>query len=388
MTQTTATRVLLSGDEGTGTLAAVRGLHAGGYEVWLAVSRSDTYAARSRRLAGVLEVTDPGSDVERHAEELARAAARLGAHAVLPSTEGSLRAVTGREHLFPSATAIGTSLPEVLARATDKRLLNVLAGEAGLQAPPSFDLSDPDLDLEALPFPAIVKPLRSVDDAGRGLRVGEAERVSSPAELRRVLAPATDRDWLLQAYIEGTLAAVCGVAWRGELVCAVHQCSPRIWPPDCGISSYAYTTPANPEREAGVAALVRSIGWSGIFGVQFLLAGSHAYAIDFNPRVYGSLALAIAAGPNLPAIWADLLLGRAVTAEPYRAGFGYRVEEDDYRALLAAFRRGERAQALRGLWPRRRTVHGIFALTDPMPTVTSVQKLGRTLVSSRREARP
>jgi len=41
-----------------------------------------------------------------------------------------------------------------------------------------------------------------------------------------------------------------------------------------------------------------------------------AYVIDVNPRIYGAIGLAIAAGQNLPAIWTDLLLGRTPLVRP------------------------------------------------------------------------
>jgi predicted ATP-grasp superfamily ATP-dependent carboligase len=112
-----------------------------------------------------------------------------------------------------------------------------------------------------------------------------------------------------------------------------------------------------------------------VFGVQFLICGGEAYVIDFNPRIYGSLALAIAAGSNLPAIWADLVLGRPVSAPPYRIGVHYRAEEDDYRALAHAFRSGRRRDAVRGLLPRPRTVHAVFAARDPAPSIVTARKL-------------
>jgi hypothetical protein len=90
--------------------------------------------------------------------------------------------------------------------------------------------------------------------------------------------------------------------------------------------------------------------------------------IDLNPRIYGSTALAIKAGHNLPAIWTDLLLGRDPRPGPYRAGVRYRVEEDDIRAILVT-------RDWRGLIPRRDTVHGVFDRADPLPSLESLRKL-------------
>jgi predicted ATP-grasp superfamily ATP-dependent carboligase len=189
------------------------------------------------------------------------------------------------------------------------------------------------------------------------------------AAVRRAVERRPDVRWLVQRRVTGTLAAIGGVAWKGRLVCAVHQVSPRTWPPGAGITAFAVTVEPDAERERAVARLLEEINWSGLFGLQFLLAGGRAHPIDFNPRMYGSIGLAIASGPNLPAIWTDLLLGREPHVEPSRPGTRYRVEDDDPRALLASWRAGDRGSALAGLVPRRRTAHAILSARDPGPAL-------------------
>ena len=119
--------------------------------------------------------------------------------------------------------------------------------------------------------------------------------------------------------------------------------------------------------------------WRGLFQVQFLEAAGRKYMIDINPRIYASLALANAAGRNLAAIWIDLLLGRPPRLEPYRVGIRYRCEELDARALVAAVASGRVGPALRGALPRRKTVHAVFAPSDPLPFLTSLGVLGASL---------
>src|ERR671925_2202459 len=202
-------KLLLSVDEGSGSLAAVRALRAAGYATWLAIYQPDAYAARSRAAAGVVEVTPPKLDVERHVRELSTAAERLGVAAVLPGTEGSLRAVTGRESLFPRGVAVGTCPPEVLRRATDKLLLGELAGEVGLDVPSTLEVHGEAPDSGEVTFPAVVKPRSSVQEApGASLHYGEVERVDDAVELRRALAGAPGEVHLVQPYVEGTLAAI------------------------------------------------------------------------------------------------------------------------------------------------------------------------------------
>jgi predicted ATP-grasp superfamily ATP-dependent carboligase len=366
-------RVLCGVDEATGSLAGVRGLRAAGYEPWLALSHEHTYVALTRDAAGSVQLPDPKREPESYAGRLAAEAKRLDAALVLPFTEGVLQALSGHERLF-EPTVVGVCPPDVLERATDKGLLPELCRQAGLDVPPTFEVRAESIDEVDLEFPAVVKPQRSVTTAGRSLRRNHVVLVDRRDELERHLRRSPDGVFFVQPRVEGTLAAICGVAWEGRLVCASHQVSPRIWPPHNGISSFARTVPRDEALEAAVARLLGLIGWSGIFGLQFIRNGATAYAIDLNPRIYGSAALAIAAGHNLPAIWADLLLGREPVISPYRVGVCYRAELNDLRALAVQFRSGNRQAAIRGLVPRRDTVHSVVTLRDPFPGLELLRK--------------
>jgi predicted ATP-grasp superfamily ATP-dependent carboligase len=366
-------RVLCGVDEATGSLAGVRGLRAAGYEPWLALSHEHTYVALTKDAAGSVRLPDPKVERDRYAVQLAAEAKRLDAALVLPFTEGVLQALSGHEARF-DPVVVGVCPPEVLERATDKGLLPELCRQAGLDVPPTFEVRSETLDEVDLEFPAVVKPPRSVTSAGRSLRRNHVVLVDGRDELERHVRRSPEDVFFVQTRVEGTLAAICGVAWRGRLVCASHQVSPRIWPPHNGISAFARTVPPDEALEAAVARLLDLIGWSGIFGIQFIRNGTTAYAIDLNPRIYGSAALAIAAGHNLPAIWADLLLGREPVIPPYRVGVCYRAEINDLRALAVQFRDGNRQAAVRGLVPRRDTVHAVVTLRDPLPGLEMLRK--------------
>jgi len=383
---TKVSRLLLTVDEGRGSLAAVRALRAAGHQPVVGLWRSDTYAGRSRAIAGSLHLPDPQLDPEGHGEAIRLAAEREGFAAVLPGTEPSLHALADHPIALPPGCVLGLDSPAALARATDKQLLHRLAREAGLNVLPQVvregtALLDGGVDLD---FPVVVKPVRSVEGAGGGrLEVVKVRSAATPAEMRAAVAEAPERLWLVQPLVEGTLEAVCGVAWRGEMVCAVHQESPRIWPPGQGTSSFARTTRPDREQEAAVGALLATIGWSGIFGLQFLRVDGRSYVIDLNPRVYGSMALAIAAGHNLPAIWVELLLGRRPAVSPYRVGTSYRMLEEDLRAVAREWRIGHRVEALQALIPRRRTVHPELSLRDPRPLLAPLHRRRGRLASAR-----
>ncbi len=365
--------MLCTVDETTGSLAAVRGLRAAGHEPWLALSQPHGYVARSRAAAGVLRVPSATADPAAFARAVADGARQIDAGVVLPCSEGSLRALAGAEADFTPAI-LGAPSRQLVDRATDKRLFGQLCAQAGLETPPTLEVSAGSLESVDVAFPAVLKPQRTVATAERGLRTRQAKYVGSRDELRRELEEHPQETYLVQPFLDGTLGAVCGVVWDGRIVCACHQRSHRIWPPRIGSSSYAETVGRDVELEARVSHLLEAIGWRGIYGVQFVFADGRAYAIDLNPRVYGSAALAIAAGHNLPAIWTSLLLGSDVDVGDYEVGVRYRYEEDDLRALLAELRAGNVAAALAGSIPRRRTVHAVFSLRDPLPALEVARK--------------
>lgn len=367
-------RVLLTADTTRGSLAAVRSVRAGGYEPWLALWQSGTLAGRSRAGAGTVSVPNPDDDPESFARELANAAVQLGAAAVLPVTENSLVAIAmsdGHAH-FPAGVALGSPAPETVARATDKRVLASIAASVGLETPPSVELDATELPAREreLRFPAVLKPARSIVDAGdRKIRRVDARLIDNVEHLRRAVGGRPDRRWLVQPFLAGTLAGVGGVSWKGELVCALHQVMPRIWPPRCGEAAYSLTVPRDTQLERVIARMLAAIGWSGVFQLQFLRTKERSYLIDLNPRVYRSLPLSTAAGMNLVAIWLDLLLGRVPAIGDYRVGVAWRDDLADARALVDAFRKGQRRDALKAALPRRHTVHAVFSLRDPLPFV-------------------
>jgi predicted ATP-grasp superfamily ATP-dependent carboligase len=369
--------VLVSADEFHASLACVRALRSGGYLPVLAVAPRGTYASRSRAVVAVVYVPQAHEAPAEFAEALARAAADLRVDAILPGTEASLIALARRRDSLPCP--LGAPSAEVVEQATDKRHVMALAGACGLDTPPSIIAPPAELATRAEEFsyPAILKPGSTRLQVG-GLRLAyyEARRVADAAELRAALDGLPGAAWVVQPYLDGRLSAIAGLAWEGRLVCAVHQLSRRTWPPDVGYSSYAETVTPDPGLESRVAKLLEEIAWSGLFQAQFLGGtDGRPVLIDFNPRAYGSLALAVLAGANLPALWAAYVLGTSPPPASYRPGVRYRLEHNDVRAIARRVRDGDVSGALAASLPRPRTAHAVFSWRDPGPLLTTAEKL-------------
>jgi hypothetical protein len=113
--------------------------------------------------------------------------------------------------------------------------------------------------------------------------------------------------------------------------------------------------------------------------LQFLVAADGVpRLIDLNGRFYGSLALAVRAGANLPAVWAALATGRDVEPVTARSGVRYSWWEGDLRRAMLD-RRGGLVRDLAGtLGAGVGAVHSIGRWRDPAPAVVQLRQLARS----------
>lgn len=378
-------RVLVTGGHHVAALAAVRALRAGGHEPWVSQAGKRCYAARSRAVAGWHTLPDAGDHPDEFIAGILALREQLRLDHVLPGSERDLLAISRAQDQL-GGLATGIPAEDAILKVTTKRSLYGLAHQVGLRTPPTIEVERSELlDHAEIPLPAIIKPPTSeLPVRDRVVRL-DAECVETRDELRALAERLPVGRCLIQPLVKGELGAISGVARGGEIVGAVHQRAERIWPLNAGISAYAKTVTRDPGLEAAVGALIEKVGWSGIFQAQFIHADDGPQLIDFNPRIYGSMSLALAAGMNLPAIWIDLLNGATVPRPEYRVGVRYRSDELDPRALLHLLRRGAVARATGGFLPHRRTAHSVVSLRDPMPTLTSFEKLRDRARPARRD---
>jgi hypothetical protein len=349
-------RVLVT-DGGNGqnrsALSAVRALGRAGHEVHVTTTGTTSVAGWSRFSAArhrAPEVADPA-----YRDAVAELRSRHRFDVVLPASDAALLALG-----WPGAPLV------------DKAEVARRAARAGFPRIPEelYETGAALLDrAQQLSYPVVVKPVNR-----RSSHDPTAWRADRPADL----GPARDAGpVVVQRFLTDPLRAVAGVIWNGRLRAAVHQGYLRTWPPDCGVACAAVTVAPDHTLEGRLPALLE--GYDGIFQVQLL--GDHV--IDINPRVYGSMPLAVRAGVNLPDITCRLSCGTGADlgTELLRAqvGTAYRWVEGDLKHLRDAVRRGamSRRQALRAAAPHRGVAHGDVAIDDPVPLLVRAWHLSR-----------
>jgi predicted ATP-grasp superfamily ATP-dependent carboligase len=339
-------------------VAGLRGLGRGGVRS-IAVAPCRMAAGRwSRYAAKRATVPDPAGDPIGHVAKVVALAERHGPLVVYPGREVTINALFQAAPDLPEAVVLPYRSPESLARLRDKRELASLAEGAGLSTPRVlYEGAVADIDPAALAFPCAVKPARP----GSGL--WSTAIASSPGELDAVVSalPAGE-PVLVQERARGALVSVAVVVGRdGALAACFQQVASRTWPADAGVSSRALSVDPDAELAERVRRLLTGAGYVGLAQLQFLDSDRGRLLIDVNPRFYGSLPLALAAGVNLPHVWHRVVSGEmGIEPEPYRVGLAYRWLEAD---IVDAFH-GDMAALMRR--PPRLATGALWAADDPV----------------------
>lgn len=339
-------------------VAGMRGLGGAGVRV-TAVGPSKMAAGLwSRHASARIVAPDVTSDAPGFVAAVAEAARRHGPLVVYPGWEGALEAVLAARDRLGDVALVPYPPNAVVESLRDKRRLGGLAEDAGLRSPAAlFSASAAELRSAAVRLPCVVKPVRSGGALLTATVVGSAEA------LHALLAPLPDDEPLLvQEQARGTLAALTMVLARdGSLVARFQQAARRTWPGEAGPTAVGVSVAPDEPLVERAAAMLAGAGYWGLAQLQFIETPNGPLLIDANPRFYGSLPLALAAGVNLPAAWHAVTVGGPLPVPaPYRVGLGYRWLEAD----LAAAARGSVAPLL-SLRPRPGT-GAMWAGDDPL----------------------
>jgi predicted ATP-grasp superfamily ATP-dependent carboligase len=330
-------------------VSAVRALAHAGYRPAVSTCGPSSVGAASRYCER--RVTVPAASHPEYKEAIRHEASTGGYLTVMPASDVALVALGA-----PGAELVDKA---ILGRRADDAGIATLPGRVFRSAAELRNAAD------ELAYPVVVK---AVLKSGKG--DFQARRIDSAQALRSLDAPGT---LFVQPHVSETLRAVAGVVWDRQFLALSHQRYVRLWPRQAGVGSAAMTVPPDEALEAPLLNLLGD--HQGVFQAQFL----GPYLLDVNPRVFGSMPLAFAAGLNLPGIACGAARGNTQPLARARPGVRYRWAEGDIRHLFSAVRAKDMSvgRAMRELVPHRRTAHSLESLTDPRPGLVRLATLAR-----------
>jgi predicted ATP-grasp superfamily ATP-dependent carboligase len=331
------------------TLGAIRSLGRRGVHV-VAVGSNARAIGFSSRYARERVVAPPPSDRERYAARVAEAA--RGADAILPIGQEATRALLEHREGLPAPAPLPPA--DSFARAESKVLTLELARDLGVAVPGPAD-----------GFPLVAKP---------AVGSGSVRYVHQASEV-----PA---GWILQEYVAGEGRGFFALFDRGEELAWFMHRRLREYPATGGASTAAESID-DPELHTIGAKLLRELRWHGIAMVEFKRVRDGRYVLmEINPKFWGSLDLAIAAGVDFPWLAVQLALGRPIDAAPvYRVGLRFQWIARDL--LHAAARPRHSPRVLRDLFDPR--VAKDFTLVDPLPSIIELGSMAKAAVRAARD---
>ncbi len=325
-------------------LAAVRALGRSGHTVYVVSAQRGSLAAASRHASGEHVLAVPLSDPEKWADGLEQVTHRLAAKLVLPLTEVSL----GNIYAYHLEDRLPVACParDAYQAATDKHALLRRAESLGIGVPRSALIEDPVAlsgPPEPFQYPVVLKPRRSRTLVNGRWRAGEARVLHGPDEWGRATRdPEVPGGLLVQEFVPGHGEAVFVLASKGRTLVRFAHRRLREKPPTGGVSVLRESIRPDPELLAGSERLVADLGWTGVAMIEFRRAPDRrAVLMEINPRLWGSLQLAIDAGVDFPSLLVALHRGEAIPQIEPRIGVRTRWLLGDLDHLLISLRRRE-----------------------------------------------
>jgi predicted ATP-grasp superfamily ATP-dependent carboligase len=356
-----------------------RSLAAAGWVVGVASPRGRGLARVSRSVARWHPSEPPQAGLDAFVATVGAAISHGRYDVVFPGGDAELLALAyARDRL---AAVVPYPAYESVERIVDKADVTRAAERAGI-ATPRWHVRG---DLDAFPLPAVVKarrrwhPERSVPpERLHTVRVEDRDELGKRvAELRSAGAEP-----FVQEVISGDLVAyVVVLAPGGDVVAEFQQRAEGVWPPGAGVSTRARRMPVDPRLSERLLRLLADIGWWGLVEAQFLVdRDGSPYLLDLNARIYGSLALACAAGSNLPAAWGAVALGDmpdpALGGRPAR----YQWLEGDLRRALVERRGGLVRDLASSTAFAFGATHSIISPRDPFPAAVAAWEVVRRVL--------
>lgn len=262
---------------------------------------SDLDPLAPARFAADGQVDLPAIDDPSYARMVAEACEREGIVAVLPLTDlDPVVLAEAREPLARAGARVLVPSPDIALGCQDKWACHEMLQDRGLPSPPTWLPGDADLD--ALPYPVLVKP-----------RLGFAARhiyaCANRAQLEFFL-DYTPAESVIQQRLGGVEFSIDCL---GDLAGGAIGAIPRAMLQAKGGEQVKGETLDDPQLVELGAAAIEGLGLVGPSTVQCFRDGRTILGItDINTRFGGGFPLPLAAGGDYPRLIVRMALGRPV----------------------------------------------------------------------------
>jgi predicted ATP-grasp superfamily ATP-dependent carboligase/protein-tyrosine-phosphatase len=380
-------RVLLLGDDLRAFLALARSLGRRGVEVHAAPSDFSSPALRSRYVTATHRLPPYPLDPRAWESALARLIADYGFRKVIPTSDSGLFML--RHHCEAlGRERIGIANEAALEIFSDKANTRALAESHGVAVAKGRLLGsgeEADELAQALGIPIVLKP-RTSYALGDIATKRSARVIRDCAELDRQLRSGAWDGCVAESFFPGAGVGLSVLASQGRVLFA-YQHRRLNESSETGASTDRVSEPADPALLEAVRPLAQAVGLDGVAMFEFRVdrrSGRHVL-LEVNPRFWGSLPLAVAAGADFPALWWDLALHDRGGRGDYRPGVRKVDLTGEFERAVNAFEESSGMKRLRAaaaalatatMLIRARATADSWAPDDPEPWAEERRTLG------------
>lgn len=218
----------------------------------------------------------------------------------------------------------------------DKKNMVKKASDCGLITPKTFSLSTHDnSEMSLVAYPCLIKPELSAEASKDNFRIcnNEADLNRAIQEVKGKCSRVLVQDFIKPEYEY----LIYGVSTDNEICIPgglrkIHTCTSTN---NLGMLSFACLSDEIPNQIGNfdnIKRFIRSIGYTGLFSVEFMITQDKAYFLEINLRNDGTCYITTQAGVNMPAIWAFFSLGIDTTmlSRTFKRKYTYGMNEVNY----------------------------------------------------------
>ncbi len=364
-------------------LAVIRSLGKKSIEVTGASDSGNAYPFFSKYCKNRILLKSPQNRMEDFIDELYGIIKHKKFDVFLPvMPEDFLLALSQRKVEFEQFTRLALPSVDQFKMLNDKGKVSELMTILNLPCPVTyFTSTDIILDslIKEIHFPVIVKPRRG--EGAKGVKI-----VSDPSDLQTAYAECfrTYGPCLVQEFISGDkYTAVFLLNNNSEVRRFFVHRAIREYPISGGPTCFLESVKYEPIFEYGMK-LLKAAHFAGLVSMEFIIdkKDNEPKIIDVNPRFYGPLQCAIAAGVDLPYdVYRLVLAGDIETDLSYREGVTCRhLLFEDTKHLISVLRgakspkytTGKTATLINFLKFHRDDSYFVLSASDPMPAIRKI----------------
>jgi len=349
----------------------LRSLYQHGLKVLVGDESPIGMCRASKFKAGFFQYPSPWGQPENFVKKIKEVFEQSGAKVIIAPHEESYLLIQAHNQFFETALAAYSSW-EIINLLNDKLRSSCLAQSLEIPIPRTLELNakssfEKQISQTEMTYPAVVKLKRGNSAKGVFYPSSENELIQVINRLIKTYKISEERYPIIQDLVHGEGWGVSGVWNKGECLGLVTHRRLREKTATGGTSTLREVA-SNPELEYYTLKLMKHIQWHGAAMVEYKYNPQtrQAWFIEVNPRLWGSLALPVSAGFDIPWVLYNLALGNSIKGELPKIGVKSRWILGDMITSVGLMKHGKIDSAINALMPVKDAVYDDWFSDDPM----------------------